>query len=544
VGDLMVDKKDLERRKLDAIARNIKRWQNIPQIIDLCGHKLEIKPKYLSSLYIERDTVLTSIVDGGMIYKNNLKENTGMIVRGMIGAESQGFSTGCAADEQFPRDLKNIYKTIDTCMDYALKYALGVHLQRISHGILIQNGKAFELLSEEDVISIQEPVKEYRTLGRVELHKLSQFSKDMLKHKRITTVNMNVRNYLNKNFFADSEQRKIFSNNYREVLSTIIQFDHESGAKKSYVNVLLNPDYENLDNILNDLFDDITTYVNEESTASAIKSGQYPIILGPSASGTLFHEGLGGHLLSGEYICTGASTTFRDKIGEKIMPLDITIIDDPTDITANGHYTYDEEGVLAQKTVLVENGILRNYLLDRNSAAHFGTKSNGHSRSEWVTEITEDSIYVPVLPEPRTSNMKIYSPIGVDNKKLEQIMKQHCKKEGIEYGLYVDAGAGEVDIETSAFMIYPQAIWKIYTDGRRERVTDGVIVGNAYELIKQISAIGNEPKSTLGICGSNSGGVPVQESAPAIFLPKVTVTAIDQKKYTKRLLEVENYSAE
>jgi predicted Zn-dependent protease len=422
-------------------------------------------------------------------------------------------------------------------MDNALKCALMCYIQQISQGIIVKNDKLFDRLSKDVVVSIQEPIKEYRLLEKKDLKELSQFSKDLMRHKYITNVCIYSNQYLNKNFFVDNEERRIFSTNYREALSLSVNFNHESGSKKSHVKVFLNPDYDNLNKLLDDLFYTTVNNINEESTAPPIKSGQHAVIFGPGASGTTFHEGMGGHLLSGSFISKGISTTFRDKIGEKIMPLDITIMDDPSDVTAHGYYTFDDEGIPAQKTVLVENGVLKNYLLDRHSAAYFGQVSNGHSRSEWVMELDENGMYFPLAPEPRTSNMKIYSPHGVSDKKLEAIMRKYCKKEGLEYGLYIDAGAGEVNVETSAFMIYPHSMWKIYTDGRRERVTDGIVVGNAYELLKQIAAIGNEPKITLGTCGSISGGVPVQESAPAIFLPRVTITAIDQEKYTKRLLE-------
>jgi predicted Zn-dependent protease len=146
---------------------------------------------------------------------------------------------------------------------------------------------------------------------------------------------------------------------------------------------------------------------------------------------------------------------------------------------------------------------------------------------------------VPIAPEPRTSNMEISSPHAISDKKLEEMMQTHCKKNGLEYGLYIEAGAGCVDVSTSMFMIKPDSMWKVYTDGRRERVTSAVIVGSPYELLQQIEGIGNTPRTTLGTCGSNSGGVPVQERAPAIFLPKVTVTAMEEEKYTQRLLERE-----
>ncbi len=535
----MGNNRDLEREILDTISRNIKRWENVSQNLKIYGQSIDIKPTYLSVLYKEKDIISTKMNNGGIVFKNIVNNPTGLYINSMIGDELNGYSSGSYAGQQFPRDPKHIYSNIDDCMDFALKSALSTYLCQIADGILIKNEKEYYRLSKEEVGVHQDSVLTSRKLGKKELDSYSKFSDTLLTNKSVVAVDVFMRNALDRNFFVDSEGRNIFNNNYREVFNVTVTFNHESGSQKFYSESVLNPDYKNIDAILAKIHTNVLNDINEEQLAKFAQSGQYPIIFGPSAAGTLFHEGLGGHLLSGSYICSGESTTFKNKIGEKIMPLDINVIDNPLDKTANGYYLFDDEGIRAKRTVLVENGVLKNYLLDRNSAAHFNTNSNGHARAEWVMGVTKNGTPVSIPPEPRTSNMEIYSSKGVSNTKLEEMMLNYCKKQGLEYGLYISSGAGSVDVTTSMFMIEPDAIWKIYTNGTRERIINAVVVGSPYELLQQIQGIGNEYKITLGTCGSTSGGVPVQESAPAIFLPKVTLTAIEEERHTKRLLEVE-----
>src|SRR3989339_465012 len=179
--------------------------------------------------------------------------------------------------------------------------------------------------------------------------------------------------------------------------------------------------------------------------------------------------------------------------------------------------------------------VLQNYLLDRCSANYFGMNSNGHSRMEWVCRQSEDNPGV-IVPEPRVSNLEIISSNCVSEKELDQIVQDHCKKVNEECALYIEAGNGEVDIQTSEFRMFPSKAYKLFPDGKKEPIHNFMIIGNAYELLQQIVVTSNKLATTYGICGSSSGGIQTQEIAPSAFIPTVNIQAIESVKLKKRLI--------
>ena len=252
-----------------------------------------------------------------------------------------------------------------------------------------------------------------------------------------------------------------------------------------------------------------------------LPSNIYPLIFDHSAVATLFHEAIAGHMLSGYYIVDEVSTIFKGKLGRSVarhnsMPIlkKIQIWDCPLDEKMLAHYQYDMEGVPAKDVLLIDHGVVKNFLHDRYSAARMKKEANGHALSEDFQEKTLYNFMLfdePRLPEPRVSNLKVTSDSKVTFNDLE---KFYFKKYG--YYILVKSFAGEVEVSTGTFKLKVDCLTKVYADGRKEYFHGGVFSSNLTDFITAVKEVSNEYGYTTGFCGSSSGSVPTHEYTPAM----------------------------
>ena len=252
-----------------------------------------------------------------------------------------------------------------------------------------------------------------------------------------------------------------------------------------------------------------------------LPSGIYPLIFDHSATATLFHEAIAGHMLSGKYIAEEDSTIFKGKIGKSVATDNsmsilkkIQIWDCPLDSSMLAHYKYDMEGVPAVDTLLIDKGVVKNYLHNRNSAARMKKKANGHALAENFQPSIMINFFLegePNFPEPRVSNLKILSDSKVTFKDLEEKFFK-------EYGYYilVKSYAGQVDVSTGTFELKVECLEKVYADGKREYFHGGTFSSNLTDFISAVKDVSDQYGLTGGYCGSSSGSVPTQEYTPAM----------------------------
>ena len=173
------------------------------------------------------------------------------------------------------------------------------------------------------------------------------------------------------------------------------------------------------------------------------------------------------------------------------------------------------EGVPAKDVLLINKGVLKDYLYDRDSAARMKKEDNGHALAECFQSKSLWSLFVgydnPLLPEPRVSNLKIITDSKVSFKDLEDI---YFKKYG--YYILVKSYEGEVDISTGTFKLGVDRLEKVYSDGRKEYFHGGVFSANLTDFISAIEEVSNEYGNTFGYCGAESGYVPTEEYTPAM----------------------------
>ena len=269
--------------------------------------------------------------------------------------------------------------------------------------------------------------------------------------------------------------------------------------------------------------------------APAIDPYTGPAILEPAAAGVLFHEAV-GHRLEGERQDDDAEgKTFRGQIGHQVLPSFITIYDDPTlrergGQELNGYYRFDEEGVSAQRTALVEGGVLRNYLLSRHPVEGF-LHSNGHGRSQGNRK-----------PVARMANLLVESKRMVSDAELKRMLIAEAKRQGKPYGLIIrDITGGNTNTSTfgyQAFKGVPRMVYRVNVRDGKETLVRGVeIVGTPLSSINKIMATTATPGVFNGFCGAESGNVPVSTVAPSTLLQEIELQRAMEGKDRPPLLE-------
>jgi TldD protein len=244
-----------------------------------------------------------------------------------------------------------------------------------------------------------------------------------------------------------------------------------------------------------------------------------PAILSGRAAAVFFHEVLGHRLEGQRQRGDEEGQTFTKDIGKPILPDFLSVSDDPTvtsfgKIWLSGSYQYDDEGQKAERVDLIQDGVLKTFLMSRLPIASFGA-SNGHGRAE-----------TGHVPTGRQGNLIVTSTKSVPDAKLREQLIEEAKKQGKPYGLYFeDISSGFAVTQRNspqAFQVIPLVVWRVYVDGRPDELVRGVgIVGTPLAAMKSIVATGDKSEVFNGECGAESGTIPVSAVAPAMLLSTI-----------------------
>lgn len=236
--------------------------------------------------------------------------------------------------------------------------------------------------------------------------------------------------------------------------------------------------------------------------AGYIKGGKMPVIIGNAFGGVIFHEAC-GHPLETEAVRKKA-TPFADKLGQEIAQPCLTAIDDGTIPGVWGSINIDDEGMETQKTTLIENGVLKNFLSDRVGAMELGLPRTGSGRRESFR-------YAPVARMRNT-----YIAPGKDD--VETMVSS------VGEGFFAKVlGGGSVNPATGEFNFSVQEGYKI-TDGKLgEPLRGATLIGKGHEIMPKISMVGNDLEMAAGMCGASSGSVPVTVGQPTIKVDEILV---------------------
>ena len=252
-----------------------------------------------------------------------------------------------------------------------------------------------------------------------------------------------------------------------------------------------------------ELAEEVVRGIDARFEATRPKGGKMSVVMGAGASGILLHEAM-GHAFEADFNRKGQSI-FSDKMGQRICPEGVSVVDDGTLLWNRGSGNYDDEGVAGEKTYMVEDGILRSYLHDRISAQWYGVNPTGNGRRE-------NFRYNPI-PRMRATYMES------GNADPESIIAS------VKEGIYVDEFSnGQVKIGEGDFTFFVKSGYMI-EDGRLTMpVKDINIIGNGPQALSDIVAVGNDLKVDNGTwtCGKEQS-VPVSCGIPTVLISSLTV---------------------
>ncbi|MEJ2760327.1 MAG: metalloprotease TldD [Gammaproteobacteria bacterium] len=252
-------------------------------------------------------------------------------------------------------------------------------------------------------------------------------------------------------------------------------------------------------------------YVNEAVDQALINlgaadapAGTMPVVLGPGWPGILLHEAI-GHGLEGDFNRKKTSA-FSGLLGQRIATPEVTVVDDGTIANRRGSLTVDDEGTPTQCTVLIENGILRNYMQDSMNARLMGMQPTGNGRRESYAH----------LPMPRMTNTYM---LGGNHDPQEIIAS-------VERGVYATQfGGGQVDITNGKFVFSASQAWLIEKGKVTRPIKGATLIGNGPDVLTRVSMVGNDMAldSGIGTCGKDGQSVPVGVGQPTIKIDELTV---------------------
>ncbi|MGC1267463.1 MAG: metallopeptidase TldD-related protein, partial [Candidatus Acidiferrum sp.] len=246
-----------------------------------------------------------------------------------------------------------------------------------------------------------------------------------------------------------------------------------------------------------------------------------PALLSGRAAAVFFHEVLGHRLEGHRQRDEDEGQTFTKKVGQEVLPKFLSVTDDPTihqldGVKLAGSYEFDDEGVPAQRVDVIQDGILKNFLMSRMPIKGF-SQSNGHGRDQ-----------PGLMPTGRQGNLIVTSTQTVPESEMRQKLIDEVKKQNKPYGLYFDDIQGGFTLTTrslpQAFQVLPVIVYKVYADGRPDELVRGVdIVGTPLAALTRILLTGDKQHVFNGVCGAESGQVPVSAVAPAMLFSEMEV---------------------
>ncbi|HSD20576.1 MAG TPA: metallopeptidase TldD-related protein [Anaeromyxobacter sp.] len=268
--------------------------------------------------------------------------------------------------------------------------------------------------------------------------------------------------------------------------------------------------------------------------APAIDPYTGPALLEPEAAGVLFHEAV-GHRLEGERVDDDKEgQTYKGQVGQQILPAFLSIVDDPTLETAaatslNGSYAFDEQGVRAQRTVLVKDGRLETYLLSRRPVRPF-ERSNGHGRSQGARS-----------PTARMANLVVESRRAVSHDELKRMLMKEARRQGKRYGLVIrDITGGNTNTMSYGYQAFkgtPRLVYRVDARTGEEELVRGVeLVGTPLTSVNKVMATSRDVKVFNGYCGAESGYVPVSTVAPAALVGEIELQRVARQSERSPIL--------
>jgi len=527
---------------MSTLEEEVNRWMNAKESRQIGNSSVVLSPSYIYAVHNSRNTI-DIVYSNGALYDDSDSDESHVSVEVWAGDDFNGngywFNHETSSKQNTLPDIKRILERIlGESFNNSLGQYFKGHMQISTEAPQMINGRQYIShfrKMEHCPATVDIEVPEFPEYNKKEMKRIAKklsYEFSQMEHVADSTISYKV--VKEEHHFVSSEGSRIATRNWRAMLAFTIEIKDIEGRKLEFVKTFAPKKQEEL------LNEELLRYIcaNFYKKAAARydcprqETGEFNIIMDPDEIGVLFHEGLAAHLLSARYILDNNLTTFNlDKLNKQIIPEFISLYDDPMLPSANhwSNFKYDDEGMRTQRKLLVENGILRDYLTDRNSAAALsyilGKKvAAGNSRRNPL-ESNE--------PEPRISNLDIETSKPKSSDELKRELMRMCIKEDREYGIltegsnggHVNASGEEEDDndESGVNVTFPNFVYRIYTDGRIIPVKLAHTVGSAYNLLNSIQMLGTKKTLFTGTCGATSGPIPVSMYSMSGLLKKVEI---------------------
>jgi predicted Zn-dependent protease len=255
-------------------------------------------------------------------------------------------------------------------------------------------------------------------------------------------------------------------------------------------------------------------------TAPLVEAYSGPAILSGRASAVFFHEVFGHRIEGQRQKREEESQTFKRSVNQLVLPAGFSVYSDPTlqrvgTTDLAGSYRYDDEGVAARRVTVVDHGVLRNFLMSRTPIEGF-PESNGHGRSS-----------PGLFPVGRQSNLIVQVAEPKSRDELRRLLVEEIRRQGKPYGLlFEDIEGGFTFTQRTipnAFNVLPVMVYRIFPDGREELVRGVDLVGTPLTVFSRVVAADDDVQIFNGICGAESGSIPVSAVSPGVLVSQVEV---------------------
>ncbi|HLP28967.1 MAG TPA: metallopeptidase TldD-related protein [Candidatus Didemnitutus sp.] len=256
-------------------------------------------------------------------------------------------------------------------------------------------------------------------------------------------------------------------------------------------------------------------------TAPLLETYTGPAILSGRASGVFFHEIFGHRVEGHRQKDVNSSQTFKPFLNKQILPSFINVVFDPTIKSLRGNdivgaFEYDDDGMPGKRVVAVDSGIFRSFLMSRAPIENF-PNSNGHGRRQAGFKTVS-----------RQSNLIVEATTTVPYDTLRTMLRRECSKQNKEFGLLFEDIQGGFTFTgrtvPNAFNVQPLVVYKVFADGRPDELVRGVdLIGTPLTTFNNIVAAADDLGIFNGVCGAESGGVPVSASSPSLLVSTIEV---------------------
>lgn len=460
---------------------------NSLNIENLYTKSQEVFKNYLiADLFIEQSQKKIIGLENGKPYNNSNIISSGYALRGFNENEDYFFFNNQLTEENIFNDLNTL----------SLKNQFSSNLQ-------INNS-----ITDSSILNTLYPLN--TEINETEMNDLLQeinsyfYSKCSLK-----IINTQVLMSISKQDVVIINNCNTLLNDHRPFISAIVKCIVEKGNNRNnfYTVITSRHSLTDIKNKYQKSIDKLIIKMEKMIDATESVSGFYTTIFNAGNPGILIHEAV-GHSLEGDFNRQKTSV-FSDKMDKQIASSGVNIIDDGTIYGLNGSIHFDDEGTKSNKTLLVENGILKNYLFDRKNAFLMGVESTGNARRQNYS----------THPIPRMTNTYLEAYSKEDECSLEE-MKEIVSNEQCLYVKGISHGA--VDITSGQFSFTCDEAY-LLKKGEEIPLKNCVFSGMGSEILMNIKKIGGINKLTPGTCGKNGSWVPVTSGQQTLLLENINV---------------------